>query len=187
MPREIRDAASGLLLRIGQTSDFAAADLERARQLLERIFAGDFSVEDWEHALGGTQVLGWKGDVLIGHAALVSRQLRYGERALRVGYVEAVGVDPAYQRAGIGSKLMGLLEAEIAEQHELGALSASNVGAAFYRKRGWLAWQGPLSAITPSGIVRNEEEDGGVFVWLTSPGLDLMQPLIADFRSGDSW
>lgn len=187
MPREIREAASDLLLRVGHTSDFAAADLQQARQLLERIFEGDFSSEDWQHALGGTHVFGWKAGVLVGHAALVARQLRYAERALRSGYVEAVGVAPAQQRAGIGGKMMELLEADVAEHFELGALSASDVGAAFYRKRGWLPWRGALSAMTPSGVVRTADEEGGVFVWPTTLALDLTQPLCADFREGDVW
>jgi aminoglycoside 2'-N-acetyltransferase I len=187
MPREIRDAASDLRLLIGHTSDFAAGELLRARRLLEQIFDGDFSFEDWEHALGGTQILAWKAGALIGHAALTPRQLRSGQRELRAGYVEAVGVHPAQQRAGIGGKMMALLEAEIALQHELGALCASDVGAAFYRKRGWQPWQGPLSAMTPSGVVRTEQEDGGVFVWPTATELDFSEPLSADFRGGDVW
>jgi aminoglycoside 2'-N-acetyltransferase I len=187
MLREIRDAERELVLQIGQTTDFAANDLGRAQRLLEGIFERDFSVEDWEHALGGMQILAWAGDVLVGHAALVPRLLTSETRSLRTGYVEAVGVAASHQCRGIGGKLMSLLEAEIVLHFELGALSASDVGAAFYRKRGWVAWQGPLLASTPSGVARTADEDGGVFVWPPSLSLDQTLPLCADFRSGDIW
>ena len=187
MLREIRDAASDLSLQIGHTSAFSADDLQQARALLGAIFEGDFSAEDWEHALGGTQILARRRGVLVGHAALVPRQLSCGSRTLRTGYVEAVAVAAAHQRAGIGGKLMSVVEAEIVSHFELGALSASNAGAAFYRRRGWVPWQGPLWATTPQGELRTADEDGGVLVFAPSPDIDLEGPLTAEFRSGDLW
>ena len=187
MPREIRDAASELRLQIGHTSDFGSEDLRSAQRLLQRIFEGDFGDDDWAHASGGSHVFAWKDDELIGHASLVSRQLLCCGRALCTGYVEAVGVERAHQRVGVGGRMMELLEGKIAESFELGALSASDVGAAFYQARGWLRWQGPLSAVTPSGVVRTEDEDGGVYVWPPTLSLDRAQPLAADFRDGDIW
>ena len=56
------------------------------------MFEGEFTEQDWEHALGGIHALVWDGDALVGHAAVVQRRLLHGGRALRAGYVEGVGV-----------------------------------------------------------------------------------------------
>ncbi len=66
------------------------------------------------------------------------------------------------------------------------ALSASDAGAALYAARGWLPWQGPTSVLTPAGVVRTPDDDGGVFV-LPAPGLDRTAELTCDWREGDVW
>src|SRR5207342_780532 len=45
------------------------------RLLLEQAFAGDFSPEDWEHALGGWHVVAAADGVALAHAAVVPRVL----------------------------------------------------------------------------------------------------------------
>jgi aminoglycoside 2'-N-acetyltransferase I len=52
---------------------------------------------DWEHALGGMHAIAWHGASIIGHASVVQRQLMQRGVAWRTGYVEGVGVDPAWQ------------------------------------------------------------------------------------------
>jgi aminoglycoside 2'-N-acetyltransferase I len=187
MITEIHDAPLDLLLRVAHTADFDETELERARLLLDLVFGDGMSDADWEHCLGGVHVLAFRGHELVGHAALVQRRLLYAGSALRAGYVEGVVVHPAHRRRGVGGRSMAELERIIARAFELGALAASDVGAAMYRKRGWLGWRGPVSALTPRGLERTPEEDGGVYVLEVTRKLDVTAPLAADYRDGDIW
>ncbi len=78
-------------LRIAHTADLEASTRRAARALLDDAF-DDMTDEDWDHALGGMHALLWEGAELIGHASVIQRQLLYGGRAWRTGYVEAVAV-----------------------------------------------------------------------------------------------
>ena len=149
---------------------------------------GGFGDDDWDHALGGLHVLLTQGPELVGHAALVTRRLLHGGRAWRTGYVEAVAVRADLRRHGLGGRLMAEVERAAGAAHELAALSTSELGAAFYAARGWTPWRGPTSALTPGGVVRTPDDDGGVLV-LRSPGagLDLTGELTCDWRAGDLW
>ncbi len=82
---------------------------------------------------------------------------------------------------------MTALEEVARAAYELGALSATDEGAAFYTAQGWLAWRGPTSMLTPTGIVRTEEEDGAIFVLPLSAPLNLHEALTCDWRDGDPW
>ena len=179
--------SSELRLRVGHTADFAATELDGAYRLLERVFEGDITADDWEHGLGGVHVMAFVGPALVGHASVIQRRLLYRGSALRTGYVEAVGVHPDFQRRGIGGRMMDALESIIARAFDLGALGASDIGAAFYRKRSWRRWQGQLFALTPGGVRRTAGEEGGVYVLPVTQELDLAEPLTADFRGGDVW
>ncbi len=75
-------------VRTAHTADLDPAVLAAARELLEDVFAGDFSEDDWEHALGGMHALAWDGSELVAHASVVQRRLLHGGRALRGGYVD---------------------------------------------------------------------------------------------------
>jgi len=175
------------VLRIAHTSELDGATLGSARALLDAAFAGGFGDADWEHALGGMHVLLSEGPELIAHAAVVQRRLLYGGRALRTGYVEGVGVRPDRRRRGHGAALMDALERVIRGAYDLGALSATDDGAALYAARGWLRWQGPTSALTPSGIARTADDDGSVYVLPVAGPLDPAHALVCDWRDGDPW
>ncbi len=79
------------------------------------------------------------------------------------------------------------LERVVRGAYDLGALGATEEAADFYAVRGWKAWQGPTSALTPTGIVRTPDDDGGVFVFPVSAPLDLSGELTCDWRDGDVW
>ncbi|MEQ1569627.1 MAG: GNAT family N-acetyltransferase [Myxococcota bacterium] len=177
---------SELTLQLGHTSAFEPAALHSARALVGSAF-DDWTDEDWDHALGGVHALAWRGAELVGHAAVVQRRLLHQDRAWRAGYVEAVAVHPDWRRRGVGGELMGALERVIERSYEVGALSASDVGAAFYEQRQWARWRGPTGVLSPAGLVRTPDEDGGVFVWPVAPGLALDGPLVCDWRDGDPW
>jgi aminoglycoside 2'-N-acetyltransferase I len=160
------------------------ADLDA---LLDDVFEGDFDDHDWEHSLGGVHALAWVGSELVGHAAVVQRRLLHGGRALRAGYVEGVGVRSDHRGRGVGHGLMAAIERVIRGGYELGALGATDEARPFYLGRGWTPWRGPTSALTPAGIVRTAEEDGGIYVLALAVPLDLSGDLVCDWRDGEVW
>ena len=165
MLTESRDTSTGLVLRMGQMADFGQDQRASARQLLDLVFEARMSDADWVQGLGGLHVLAWAEDQLVGHASLIQGRLLYCGRALRTGYVDAVAVHPDRQRHGIGASMMDALEEIIDTTLELGALGASDPAAAFYRKRGWLEWQGPPSDLSPWDGGRLPEPEAKVFVF----------------------
>lgn len=174
-------------IRTAHTADLDAATLATARALLDDVFEGDMSDEDWEHALGGIHALAWEGRELIGHASVVQRRLLHDGRALRTGYVEGVGVRADRRQRGIGGELMDALERVLRGAYELGALGATDDAVRLYTTHGWKRWEGPTSALTPGGIVRTEDADGAVYVLPLSTPLDLSGTLVCDWRDGDVW
>lgn len=83
--------------------------------------------------------------------------------------------------------MMASLETVVRRSCDLGALGATDEGAAFYRSRGWIPWAGPTSVLGPTGIVRTPDEDGGVYVWPASGPFDPTGALACDWRDGDVW
>ena len=172
---------------VRRSADLDTGELADLRELLDRAFAGDFTDEDFMHALGGMHALVHDEGRLVGHGSVVRRQLLHGGRTIRAGYVEAVAVAPDRRRQGIATAVMDALEAVIRTDHDLGALSASEDGAALYAARGWLPWLGPTSVLTPEGIRRTPEDDGSVFVLPGPLPLDRRGELTCDWRAGDVW
>ncbi len=129
---------------------FATAELGQERQaavrsLLEVAFDGDFSDEDWDHALGGWHVLvSDDGGALVAHAAVVPRRLLVADRPFRSGYVEAVGTSPTLQGTGVGSLAMQGIGELLPRHFELGALATGRWS--FYERLGWERWRGPTFA-----------------------------------------
>ena len=174
-------------LVVAHTGQLTADVLRAARNLLERVFAGELTDEDWEHCLGGMHALLRQDGELVGHAALGTRRLLHRGQTLRAGYVEGVAVRADVRRRGHASTLMAAIEVLAARAHDVAALAATDQGAAFYVARGWLPWQGPTSALTPDGIVRTPDEDGAVFVLPFAADLDRTAELTCDWRAGDLW
>jgi aminoglycoside 2'-N-acetyltransferase I len=169
------------------TADLDASTLTAIKALLLDVFEDEFADDDWDHSLGGLHALGWHDGELVGHACLVQRRLIYADRVLRAGYVEAVAVRADHRRNGLATALMASLERAIRAAYDLGALSAAEEAIAFYAALGWRRWRGPTFALTPTGRVRTEDDDGGVFVLPASIELDVEQPLTCDWRDGDLW
>jgi aminoglycoside 2'-N-acetyltransferase I len=184
-------AGHGPRIRRSSSEDLAPAEIAAIRDLLVRSFGTDedeaFGEDDWQHATGGTHFVLDLDGVIVGHASVVERALEVGGRALRTGYVEAVGVAPDRQGAGFGSLLMGDVTAWINERFELGALGTGRHH--FYERLGWRTWTGPTSVRTADGTRRTPEEDGDILVLatLSSPPLDLASPISCDWRAGDVW
>jgi aminoglycoside 2'-N-acetyltransferase I len=173
-------------MTVAHTAQLDAATLTAAYAVLRAAFHS-FDEEDWDHALGGMHALVHDGGVLVAHGSVVQRRFLHRGRAWRTGYVEAVAVAADVRRRGHGGAVMGALEAVVRGGYELGALSATDDGMPLYRARGWQPWQGPVSALTPSGQVRTPAEDGSVFVLPVTAGLDLAGELTCDWRDGPLW
>ena len=177
---------TALRIEVAHTGHLPPEVLDRARALLDDVFAGELTADDWEHCLGGLHALAWQGHELVGHAALVSRRLLHEGRTLRSGYVEGVAVRADVRRHGAGGALMEPLEQAGRRAYDVVALATSDEGAAFYASRGWLPWQGPTSALTPDGVVRTPDDDDCVLV-LPGADLDRTAELTCDWREGDLW
>ena len=173
-------------LRTAHTADLAPADLRAARALLDEAFEGDFDEQDWQHGLGGMHVLVSDERGLAAHGSVIQRRVRHRERWLRAGYVEGVGVRADVRRRGLGGRVMAELERIIEGAYDLGALSASDDGAALYTARGWQLWSGRICALGPDGVVRLSDEEDCTFVRPAGAGpLDAGYELVFDWRDGD--
>lgn len=180
-------------IRTRPSADLIASEITVIRDLLRRAFGDDederFGDEDWEHALGGRHVVVEVDGRIVGHAAIVPRSLQIGRSPLRTGYVEAVAIDPSLHGRGLGSRLMSVVDADIRDSFELGALGTGR--HAFYERLGWRTWLGPSSVRSPDGERRTPDEDGFIIVLptpSTPPGLlDLTLPISCDWRAGDVW
>ncbi|MBT2403062.1 MULTISPECIES: GNAT family N-acetyltransferase [unclassified Streptomyces] len=177
---------SGTLVR--HTSDLTAGELGEIRTLLDGAFDGDFSDEDFDHALGGMHVLVREGGELVAHGSVVQRRVAHRGQALRTGYVEGVAVRGDRRGRGLGGAVMAELERIIARAYVLGALSASEAGAALYAGRGWQVWAGRIGVLGPDGPRRLAEEEGSTYLWVPDGGA-LPEPaagrLDFDWRTGD--
>jgi aminoglycoside 2'-N-acetyltransferase I len=182
-------------LTVAHTAQLDPATLDSARLMVGAAFLqgraagvpGEFTDEDWEHALGGMHALVRDGDDLVAHGSVVQRRFLHGGRAWRVGYVEAVAVAAGARRRGHGAAVMGALEEVIRRAYDFGALSATEDGAPLYRSRGWLQWRGPTAVLGPGGTLPTPEEDGSVYVLPGAVPLELEAQLACDWRDGDLW
>ena len=176
------------MIRVAHTADLEPALLAEAHAMLVEVFEGDFEDHDWEHALGGIHALALSdGGALVGHASVVQRRLVHGGKALRTGYVEAVGVRREARRHGHASVLMDAIERVIRGAYELGALGASDIAIPFYSGRGWLPWRGETYALTPHGRVRTPEDDDSLYVLEHTTPLDRTGEIACDWRDGAVW
>ena len=176
-------------VRAARTEELQASELSRVRSLLDGAWAEDpeaFTDDDWEHTIGGVHFILEEDGEIVSHASVVERELHTGDHRLRTGYVEAVATAPPRRERGYASAVMRAAGRHIDERYELGALGTELVD--FYSRLGWLVWSGPTFVRTPTGLVRTEEEDGGILVRLTprSPELDLAAAISCEWRPGDA-
>ncbi len=176
-----------LSISVQHTADLPDTTRTALRTFLENVYDGDFADEDWDHALGGLHTLAFLEGRLVGHAAVVQRTFVIGDQARRVGYLEAMGVHPDLQRSGVGRAMMDRVNAQVTKGYDFGALSASEQGFGLYRASGWVVWQGALRVMTLNGTHHTPEDAGSVLVYDDSGRLNLHEPLISDYRSGDVW
>src|SRR5919201_2553900 len=133
-------------MKVAHTSDLREDELDEIRALMREAFGDEFDEHDWQHALGGMHVLVSEQGRLAGHASVVQRRVIAGGRTLRCGYVEAVAGHSEFRRRGLGTALMRVCNRIVRGGHHVGALGATDAGAALYAANGWRRWAGRLSA-----------------------------------------
>ncbi len=173
--------------RLVHTADLDSETRQHVCQMVTAAFAGDFTDNDWEHALGGMHALIWQHGAIIAHAAVVQRRLINRGHALRCGYVEAVAVREDCRGQGLVHALLDGIEQVIHGAYQLGAVSSSAPARRVYKARGWLSWTGPTSVLAPTGPTHTPEDDGTVFVLPVGISLDTSAELMCDWRDGDVW
>lgn len=173
-------------VEVAHTALLPSTTLRAVRALLHASF-DDWSDDDWDHTLGGLHVL-IRSDSgsPVAHASVVQRTLLVDDAPVRTGYVEAVAVAEQQRRRGLGARIMDRVETIIDDAYPLGALSVSESARAFYETRDWSRWRGPTSVITPRGVVRTPEDDGGIYVRGALP-TSVDGPLACTTRRGDPW
>jgi aminoglycoside 2'-N-acetyltransferase I len=169
------------------TADLWPGAVGEIRALLVEAFAGDIDESDVEHCLGGVHAVVREDRALVAHGAVVMRRLLHGGRALRCGYVEGLAVRSDRRRRGHGDAVMAALERIVRGAYDLGALGASDAGAALYASRGWRRWTGATSVLAPDGLRRTPDDDDAVHVLPVTARLDLDGDLACDWREGEVW
>jgi aminoglycoside 2'-N-acetyltransferase I len=172
---------------VRHTASLGDAEIRTIRALLDDAFDGGISDDDLEHALGGMHALVWQEQELVAHGSVIMRRLLHQGRALRTGYVEAVGVRRDLQRRGYGNVVMAALEQIIRGAYEIGALGASEKAGSLYAARGWRLWAGTTSVMTPAGIERTPEDEDAIYVFPVTAALTWTGDLACDWRNGDVW
>ena len=174
-------------LHTARTDALTLSFLQDVRAVLDAAFEGDFTDQDWEHAIGGIHVWLTGATGLISHGSLVERTLVCSGTTLSVGYVEAVATVASQRRQGHGARVMRQLAELICEGYPLGALSTGT--HAFYATLGWERWRGPTLVKDPKGRERTPGDDSDVMILRTprSPRLNLDGEIVCDWRLGDVW
>jgi len=177
------------VIRLAHTAELQPGFLDEIFAMLVDVFEGDIEDSDWEHTLGGIHALALSEDgELVGHASVIQRRLLHDGRALRTGYVEAVGVREHARRRGHASALMDAIERVIRGAYDLGALGTSEEALPLYTARGWRPWEGETYALTPAGRVRTPEDDDALYVLeLGAVPLDRAGEIACDWRDGAVW
>jgi aminoglycoside 2'-N-acetyltransferase I len=173
--------------RLVHTADLDGETRQGVYQMVTAAFAGDFTDDDWEHALGGMHALIWRHGAIIAHAAVIQRRLIYRGTALRCGYVEGVAVREDCRGQGLVHALLDGVEQVIRGAYQVGAASSSARARRVYTARGWVPWRGPTSVLAPKGPIRTPDDDGTVYVLPVAISLDTSADLMCDWRAGDVW
>jgi aminoglycoside 2'-N-acetyltransferase I len=173
--------------RLVHTADLDSETRQDVCRMVTAAFAGGFTEDDWEHALGGMHALIWRHGAIIAHAAVVQRRLFYRGDALRCGYVEGVAVREDCRGQGLVHALLDGVEQVVRGAYQVGALSSSVRARRVYAARGWLPWRGPTSVLAPTGPVRTPDDDGTIFVLPVGITLDTSADLMCDWRAEDVW
>jgi aminoglycoside 2'-N-acetyltransferase I len=171
-------------IEVVPTDALSATDLDEVRALCSDAYGEDFT--RYLDQIGpGCHVLGRREGILVSHLMWVTRFLQPTSiEPLRTAYVEAVATEPAYQRRGYATGLLRRLADEV-QDYDLAALAPSD--ETFYARLGWEVWRGPLLIRRGRVLEATPDETVMVLRLPRTPGLDLDEPLSAEWRRGELW
>ena len=86
--------------RLVHTADLKNDARQRAYEMVNDAFAGEFTDTDWDHALGGMHALIWNRGAIIAHASL-ARDRAHSALCAAFGLL----VQDSWQHRGIGAEL----------------------------------------------------------------------------------
>lgn len=175
------------MFTLHEAGALTSSQARQIRALLDAAFEGDFSDDDWAHALGGLHVWIEGPDGMVSHGSLVDRTLVCAGHSLRVGYVEAVATAAGSRGQGHGAAVMRRIGEVLRARYPLGALSTGT--PAFYETLGWECWRGATCVDGHTGRQRTPGDDGDIMILRTAqtPDLDLDGDIVCDWRAGDVW
>ena len=159
--------------------NFAMMPTAKIWTLLFSVYAADFHV-----------LARWHG-FPVGHAMIVTRWLQAGEsQPMRTAYVEMVATAPGHRRQGVATMVMQEVARLAArEGYDLAALCPADTG--LYSHLGWEYWRGNLFIRAPNAdrkcnpsLIPTPGERVMILRLPGTPGLDLCQPLSAEWREG---
>ena len=176
------------MLQIAQITDVDLNQSIEAEllELMNDAFEGDLSEEDWQHTYGGIRFMGYLNDELIGHGAVILRSMKVDGDEIKVGYVEAIAIDPRHWRQGYGSRLISEITLYCRSKFSFSMLSTSE--KAFYRKYGWMDFEGESYVSQAEVEVRSKEEDEGLmYLFGRNEIARVPRKIVCESRSGDAW
>jgi aminoglycoside 2'-N-acetyltransferase I len=177
-------AADRLDVEVVASDALSASDLDEVRALCSDAYREDFT-RTIDQIGPGWHLLGRREGILVSHVMWVTRFLQPTSlEPLRTAYVEAVATEPACQRRGYATALLRRLADEV-QDYDLAALAPSD--ETFYARLGWEVWRGPLLIRRGRVLEATPDETVMVLRLPRTPGLDLDEPLSAEWRRGELW
>jgi nodulation protein A len=153
------NAAADLSWGLTWENDVTVAEHEALGALLSRCFPRSFtpfgSGRSWSSARPELRIVARSGGRPVAHLALLRRFVQVGRRAVLVGDVGLVAVDPALQSTGVGARLLAHGRA-VLDGLELpfGYLTCGEHVAGFYATAGWVPVPGPTRMVRADGRVQ---------------------------------
>jgi GNAT superfamily N-acetyltransferase len=147
----------------------------------EEDFAPYFALLD-----GAVHLLACEGPAPVAHLAWIERRVWTDDGlTLRAAYVEAVATEPSWQRRGLATHLLAEVAAR-ADAFDIALLSPAE--PAWYARRGWVAWRGPLRH-RRDGVLVDDPDECVMYRRLprTPPALDDRAALCVDWRPLEVW
>jgi nodulation protein A len=152
-------AAADLSWALTWENDVTVAEHEALGALLARCFPRSFTPfgpgRSWSSARPELRIVTRSGGRPVAHLAVLRRFLQVGHRAVLVGDVGLVAVDPALQGTGVGAQLLARGRATLdGLELPFGFLTCGEHVAGFYATAGWVPVPGPTRMVRADGRVQ---------------------------------
>lgn len=178
-------------IRTVSTDELTPERFDEINAVCEEAFRFPFA-QVWDRVGEGIHVTADVDGRLVAHAMIVDRRVYIGpelDTALDAAYVENVATLPEAQRQGHATAVMEEARRIIGEEYEIGTLASRD--QSFYRRLGWVPWEGPTFVRTPDGErIRTAGTDGEVMILRvrrTPSGIAVAEPIAIDWRAGEPW